>query len=51
MKEAGEGFGCDRVMLGMKMIANEKGIAIPEVFKDPVHAKSSHWTISTSQLR
>jgi len=46
---AADGQGVDRHMFGLKMLLRE-GEKMPEVFKDPVHSKSSHWELSTSQL-
>jgi carnitine O-acetyltransferase len=46
---AADGQGVDRHMFGLKMLLKD-GEKMPEVFKDPVHGKSSHWELSTSQL-
>jgi carnitine O-acetyltransferase len=50
MKEAVDGYGCDRLLLGLKMICLEKGWELPEIYKDPAFSRSSHWAVSTSQL-
>lgn len=49
IKEASDGYGCDRHILGLKMIAQEIGLDHP-FFTDPAMAKSTHWILSTSQL-
>ena len=50
MREACDGFGVDRLLLGMKLTALEKGIEIPDIYKDPAFSRSNHWLVSTSQL-
>lgn len=49
IKEASEGYGCDRHILGLKLIAKEQGIEHP-FLSDTSQSKSSHWILSTSQL-
>lgn len=44
------GFGVDRHLLGLKLIALENGIDIPELYKDPGFVKSSYMRISSSQV-
>ena len=48
---AADGQGVDRHMFGLKRLIREKeGEEVPEVFKEEVHGRSSHWEMSTSQL-
>lgn len=48
---AADGQGVDRHMFGLKRLVDaNKGEEMPAVFKDEVHARSSHWEMSTSQL-
>lgn len=44
------GFGVDRHLLGLKLIALEHGMDIPEIFKDAGFQKSSYMRLSTSQV-
>ena len=48
-KEAADAHGVDRHMLGLKKLLqpNEE---MPDVFKDPMHAESGTWILSTSQI-
>lgn len=46
---AADGQGVDRHMFGLKKLLQD-GEKMPEVFEEGVHAKSSHWELSTSQL-
>lgn len=46
---AADGQGVDRHMFGLKKLVKE-GEEMPAVFKDPIHARSAHWELSTSQL-
>ena len=50
VKNASKGRGCDRHLLGLKLLmtAEEKGNTA--LFKDPAYAMSCHWNVSTSQL-
>lgn len=50
IRDASDGFGCDRHILGMKLIGKELGIEEHPFFALPAHAKTSHWSLSTSQL-
>lgn len=50
MKEASDGFGCDRLLLGLRMIAKENGMETPAIFKDVANLRSTHWNLSTSQM-
>ena len=48
---AADGQGVDRHMFGLKKLIREReGEEVPEVFREEVHGKSSHWEMSTSQL-
>jgi carnitine O-acetyltransferase len=49
IRDASEGYGCDRHILGMKLIAKEVGVDHP-FFSLPAHTKTTHWNLSTSQL-
>lgn len=49
MKDAGQGAGCDRHLLALRLLAAEHGLEHP-FLSDPCHAKSSRWRMSTSQL-
>src|SRR5689334_318785 len=49
MADAVDGRGCDRHLLGLRMlIAPDE--PKPAIFTDPAYAKTSHWNLSTSQL-
>ena len=48
IQAASQGMGCDRHMLGLKLVM-EKGES-HEIFTHPVFAKSSKWQLSTSAL-
>ncbi|RXK38400.1 carnitine O-acetyltransferase [Tremella mesenterica] len=48
---AADAQGVDRHMFGLRKLVREKeGEKMPEVFKDEVFGRSSHWELSTSQL-
>ncbi|CAG8487063.1 10864_t:CDS:2 [Paraglomus brasilianum] len=49
MSEAVEGFGCDRLLFGLRMLLKPDEPK-PSIFTDPTYAKSTHWNLSTSQL-
>lgn len=49
IREATDGYGCDRHILGMKFLAKEQGLDHP-FFHLPAHGKTTNWTLSTSQL-
>ena len=40
----------DRHLLGLKLVAVENGLEIPELYNDPTYAKSVHFCLSTSQV-
>lgn len=40
----------DRHMLGLKLIAMENGIPLPEIFRDQCYGYSTHFRLSTSQV-
>lgn len=44
------GEGVDRHLLGMKLIARENNLSIPEFYNDISYAKSTHFRVSTSQV-
>lgn len=46
---AADAQGVDRHMFGLKKLV-QKGEDMPEVFKEEIHGRSSHWEMSTSQL-
>ncbi|XP_071441839.1 carnitine O-acetyltransferase-like [Hetaerina americana] len=48
--EAIHGFGVDRHLLGLKLIAIDSGIEIPQLFTDKGYSRSTHMRISTSQV-
>lgn len=48
--QALNGFGVDRHLLGLKLIALENGIDVPELYKDPSFVRSSYMRISSSQV-
>lgn len=45
-----QGFGVDRHLLGLKLIAKEHNMALPELYSDESYAKSSHMRLSTSNV-
>ena len=48
-KAGGQGQGVDRHLFGLKKLLQE-GEEVPELFKDPVFARSSYWVLSTSAV-
>lgn len=44
------GHGVDRLLLGLKMIAIENEIPVPELYKDPAYSISTEFKISSSQV-
>lgn len=48
--QALQGFGVDRHLLGLKLIALENGIELPKLYTDPGYTRSAHMRISTSQV-
>lgn len=49
--KAVQGYGVDRHLLGLKLIARENNIApLPDLFKDPGLLASQHMRLSTSQV-
>ncbi|KAJ8921098.1 hypothetical protein NQ315_015896 [Exocentrus adspersus] len=48
--EAVNGFGVDRHLLGLKLIALENGLELPAIYKDPSFTRSTHMRLSTSQV-
>ncbi|KAL7417765.1 acyltransferase ChoActase/COT/CPT [Mrakia frigida] len=47
--KASNGQGVDRHLFGLKKVLKDNE-ELPEFFKDPAYAKTSHWEMSTSQL-
>lgn len=50
VNDAIQGFGVDRHLLGLKLIAKENGIEIPSLYSDEGYVKSSTYRLSTSQV-
>ncbi len=48
-KEGGQGRGVDRHLFGLKRLLQD-GEEVPELFTDPVVARSSYWVLSTSAV-
>jgi hypothetical protein len=55
---AGMGFdveknwqGCDRHLMGLRILAMGRGGPPPGIFADPMYAKSTKWRLSTSTVR
>jgi len=48
--QAVQGFGIDRHLLGLKLIARENNLPIPELYADEGYTKSSTYRLSTSQV-
>ncbi|KAF4522336.1 hypothetical protein B566_EDAN011337 [Ephemera danica] len=42
--------GVDRHLLGLRLAAEQTGIEIPQLFRDPGFTRSSHYCLSTSQV-
>jgi len=49
-QEAVEGLGIDRHLLGMRLLASELGLEMPQLYKDPAYFRTCTWRLSTSQL-
>ena len=45
------GAGVDRHLLGLKLIARENNIQVPELYSDEAFTKSTSYRISTSQVK
>lgn len=50
VNQAVQGFGIDRHLLGLKLIAKENGLPVPELYLDEGYVKSSTYRLSTSQV-
>lgn len=50
MPQAVLGEGVDRHFLGLKMIALQEKMELPELYKDPAYQRSTHYTLSSSQV-
>ncbi|KAL7294320.1 hypothetical protein TKK_0012331 [Trichogramma kaykai] len=48
--EASMGEGVDRLFFGLKMIAKEEQIKLPEFFSDISYTKSTYFTLTSSQV-
>ncbi|ELT93087.1 hypothetical protein CAPTEDRAFT_218819 [Capitella teleta] len=44
------GQGIDRHLLGLKLIALENGVEVPQLLNHPLYQRSCNWQISTSQV-
>ncbi|KAI4797651.1 hypothetical protein KUCAC02_024943 [Chaenocephalus aceratus] len=44
------GQAIDRHLLGLKMIALEEKVPVPEIYTDPAYSKASEYKLSTSQV-
>lgn len=44
------GQAVDRHLLGLRMLAGEAGMEVPEIFTDTAYSRSSHFCLSTSQV-
>ncbi|XP_074546954.1 carnitine O-acetyltransferase [Halichoeres trimaculatus] len=44
------GQAIDRHLLGLKLLALEENLSMPEIFTDPAFAKALHYRLSTSQV-
>ena len=44
------GQAVDRHLLGLRLIAQEAGMEIPDFFKDEAYSKSMYYRLSTSQV-
>ncbi|KAH9507364.1 hypothetical protein Btru_057910 [Bulinus truncatus] len=49
-EETVAGQGVDRHLLGLKLLALENGMNVPELFMDLSFKETSHWKLSTSQV-
>ncbi|CAG0878478.1 unnamed protein product [Darwinula stevensoni] len=48
--DASNGYGVDRHLLGLKLLAIENGMDIPRLYMDSGFVRSSHMRLSTSQV-
>lgn len=48
--QALSGEGVDRHLLGLRLIAAENKIELPDLFKDVAFSRSAHMRLSTSQV-
>lgn len=49
--QALSGEGVDRHLLGLRLIAAENKIELPDLFKDAAYSRSAHMRLSTSQVK
>jgi carnitine O-acetyltransferase len=50
VREAVKGFGVDRHLLGLRLVAAENKEKFHPLFADPLFSRSNYWQLSTSQL-
>ena len=48
--QAVSGQAVDRHLLGLRMLALEAGMEVPELYKDVAYVRSLHFCLSTSQV-
>ena len=48
--QAVSGQAVDRHLLGLRMLALEAGMEVPELYKDMAYVRSLHFCLSTSQV-
>lgn len=51
MFQAVNGMGIDRMLLGLKKIALECGMNVPDFYMDSSYTTSTHFKLSTSQVK
>ena len=49
-QDAISGRGVDRQLLGLKILAMESGLPMPQIFNDTAFVRSTHFCLSTSQV-
>jgi carnitine O-acetyltransferase len=50
VSQAVQGYGIDRHLLGLKLIAKENGMDVPALYSDEGYVKASTYRLSTSQV-
>lgn len=48
--DAVNGFGVDRHLMGLKLIAKENNIPLPDFYSDKAYTKSQHFCLTSSQV-
>ncbi len=48
--DAISGRAIDRHLMGLRVLARDNGISMPEIFTDTTYGKSLHFQLSTSQV-